>query len=421
MATIVPIPTIRRAQYGSDVIVDLLRALDIDHVSLNPGASFRGLHDSLFNYGGNTHPEMILCNHENIAVSLATGYGQAAGRPMAAIVHNVVGLLNATNAIYNSWLIQAPILILGGTGPMAVERRRPWIDWIHTALVQGNAVRDFVKWDDQPNSVPSAIDAVLRGYRMAMTEPKGPVYICLDTPIQEDPLTQPISLPEVAHFAPPTPAYPDPQALNQAAQMLVSAQHPVVLVDSLEQEKDIATLTELAEMLSLPVVDQHSAMSFPNTHPLNLTGVADEALAQTDLVLALNVPYLFRALSTVDRTTRLASYRIPTTARIVEVSLHHLNWRSWSQAYGRLQATDLSITANAGYALPALVEQCRQLLAGQPGQQARLQERYVHIQASHDAARQRWQQEAERGWQDTPVSLPRLASELWQVIKDEDC
>jgi hypothetical protein len=81
---------------------------------------------------------MILCNHENIAVSLAAGYGLAAGRPMAAIVHNVVGLLNATNAIYNSWLAQAPILILGGTGPMAMERRCPWIDWIHTALVQGN-------------------------------------------------------------------------------------------------------------------------------------------------------------------------------------------------------------------------------------------------------------------------------------------
>jgi thiamine pyrophosphate-dependent acetolactate synthase large subunit-like protein len=202
--------------------------------------------------------------------------------------------------------------------------------------------------------------------------------------------------------------------------MLVSAQRPVVMVDFLEQEKDIAALTELAEMLSLPIIDLQSAVSFPNTHPLNLSELADEALSQADLGLSLNVPYLFHALSKVDRATRRASYCIPTTARIVDVSLRHLAWRSSSQSYGRLQATDLSITDNAGHALAGLVERCRQLLVDQPGQQVRLQESNRRIQATQNAARQQWQQQAERTWKDMPVSLPRLASELWEVVKDED-
>src|SRR5215472_9032534 len=149
------------AAYGSDLIVDGLRALGIEYAALNPGATFRGLHDSLVNYGGNAHPGIIQCCHEEIAVAVAHGYAKAAGRPMAAILHDVVGLQHASMAIFNAWCDQAPVLVLGGTGPMAADRRRPWIDWIHTALVQGQAVRDYVKWDDQPASVPAIPEALV--------------------------------------------------------------------------------------------------------------------------------------------------------------------------------------------------------------------------------------------------------------------
>ena len=117
------------------------------------------MHDSVVNYGDDTNPQMILTNHEEIAVAIAHGYAKATGKLGVAMVHDTVGLLHASNAIYGAYLDQAPVMIMGGTGPLATEKRRPWIDWIHTALVQGNAVRDFVKWDDQPNSVPAAIDS----------------------------------------------------------------------------------------------------------------------------------------------------------------------------------------------------------------------------------------------------------------------
>ena len=138
--------------WQSDVIVDLIKRYDFPYITLNPGASFRGLHDSLVNYGDN-QPPMMLCNHEEIAVQIAHGYAKASGKPMAVILHNLVGLLHACMAIYYAYLDRVPIFIMGATGPMDEAKRRPHIDWTHTALVQGNAVRDYVKWDYQPTSI----------------------------------------------------------------------------------------------------------------------------------------------------------------------------------------------------------------------------------------------------------------------------
>ena len=408
------------AKYGSDVIVDMIRAIGIEYVSLNPGATFRGLHDSLVNYGGNTKPELILCNHENIAVSLATGYAIASGRPMAAIVHNVVGLLNATNAIYNSWLTHVPMLVFGATGPMAVELRRPWIDWIHTALVQGNVVRDYVKWDDQPASVPSAIDSILRGYMLSMTDPIGPVYICLDAEIQDSPLNQPIKIPDVSQFAPPTPVYPDPQALDETARLLVEAKKPVVLVDLLEQSGSMEALVSLAEMLSIPVIDGGQMVNFPSANPLNLSGLSKEVLAEADVVLALNVKDLFYSLTTVDRNTRLARLIIPESAKVIEISMRHFAWRSWSQEYGRLQATDLHISGDASLALPELVSRCKQLLTRNKSKATQIKARRKLLEAKHIQMHKKWQEEAQKAWKQSPVSLPRLAGELWQTVKNDD-
>ena len=152
------------ARYGSDLIVDLLKLLDIEYVSLNPGSSFRGIHDSLVNYesGRKPNPEMILCCHEEIAVAVAHGYAKATGKIMPAIVHNVVGLQHASMAIYNAWCDRTPVMVMGGTGPMNSSNRRPWIDWIHTVSDQGALIRDYTKWDNQPASVPSAYEALVR-------------------------------------------------------------------------------------------------------------------------------------------------------------------------------------------------------------------------------------------------------------------
>src|SRR5258706_1588841 len=171
--------------WGSDSIAAMLRALDLPYIALNPGASFRGLHDSLVNYLGNERPQMLLCLHEESAVAIAHGYAKAAERTMAVALHSNVGLMHATMAIFNAWCDRVPMLILRATGPWDAAKRRPWIDWIHTAADQGALIRDYTKWDNQPGSVAAAHQALLKAVQLADTPPRWPPYINLDAAVQE--------------------------------------------------------------------------------------------------------------------------------------------------------------------------------------------------------------------------------------------
>lgn len=403
-------------KYGSDLIVDVLRALGIEYAALNPGATFRGLHDSLVNYGGNHRPELIQCCHEEIAVALAHGYAKAAGRPMAAILHDVVGLQHATMAIFNAWCDQVPLLLLGGTGPMAAEKRRPWIDWIHTALVQGTLVRDYVKWDDQPASLASIPEALIRGHRIATTGPTGPIYVCFDAELQEMPLSQDIPVPPLARYAPPAPVQADTQALDAAAAMLRSAERPVIIADYVGRTPAaVGALVRLAEVLAAPVIDLGGRFNFPTTHPLDLTVAAHELLAEADVVLALDVQDLFGALVRTDRTTRLSRPIVADSAKVIHITLGDFAVRSWATSYYRLAPVDVPILADTSVALPALASRLEGTASG-----SERRARFERLRARHDELRREARSRCEERWTDRPIAPARLAAELWEVLRGED-
>src|SRR3954454_16200847 len=194
-----------KSEWGSDVVVEMMQAYGIEYAFTNLGGTFRGLLDSIVNFAGNTNPEVIECMHEEIAVSMAHGYTRTSGKPSVALVHNVVGTLHASMSIYDAFVGNAPVIVMSGTGPMSVPQRRPWIDWVHTALVQGNLVRDYVKWDDQPHDSGSVPESFMRAYRVAMTEPRGPVYLALDAGWQEEQLSAPVPIPDISKYGAPTP------------------------------------------------------------------------------------------------------------------------------------------------------------------------------------------------------------------------
>src|SRR5436190_13487531 len=219
------------AEWGSDVVVDMMKAYGIKYAPLNLGGTYRGLLHSIVNYGNNQTPETIECLHEEIAVGVAHGYAKATGEPTVACVHNVVGTMHAAMAIYEAYVSKVPLIVMSGTGPMSIPQRRPWIDWVHTALVQGNLVRDYVKWDDQPHDSASVPESFMRAYRVANTEPKGPVYLALDAGWQEEQLSAPIAIPDVRKYAPPTAVQADPGALRRIAQILAEAELPIILAD----------------------------------------------------------------------------------------------------------------------------------------------------------------------------------------------
>ncbi|MGH2371998.1 MAG: thiamine pyrophosphate-binding protein, partial [bacterium] len=413
-----------RAEYGSDLIVDVLKVLGIEYTALNPGATFRGLHDSIVNYGGNRSPELIQCCHEEIAVAIAHGYAKAAGRPAAAIVHDIVGLQHASMAIFNAWCDRVPILVLGGTGPMAVEQRRPWIDWIHTALVQGQAVRDFVKWDDQPASLASIPESLLRAYRVAVTEPAGPVYVCFDAALQEMRMAEDIPVPPTGRHPSPSRLAADEGALDEAARLLAAAEHPVIVAEYVGRHPDaVPALVELAELLAAPVIDlcTHGRFNFPNTHPLDLTGAEGDLLVSADVILALDVMDLYGTLSRTDRVTRRAAPIAPEAAKVIHVTLADLAVRSWIADYQRITPVDVPILADTSLVLPALVERLRTLGNRAPGRDGDARRvRYDSLRTKHDALRRTAREAAEQSWRDAPIAPARLAAEVWDVIKSED-
>ena len=407
-------------RYGSDLIVDLLRRYEIPFVALNPGATFRGLHDSLVNYGGN-NPPIILCPHEEIAVLMAHGYTKATGRPMAAIVHDTVGLLHCAMAVYVAYLDRVPLILLGATGPLDPSRRRPHIDWIHTSVLQAQPVRDYVKWDRQPVGAAEVVDSFARAYRVAMQPPQGPVYLCYDAAFQEDPVEDGVPLPDPARVSPGTLPYPDPHALDELAELIVSARQPVILAGYTGRNPgSFQQLVALAEAAGAAVVDLHHRLKFPGTHRLNITFAHRDLLANADLIVAIDVQDLYGPLVTLDSTSRETRLIIPSDCKLAEIGYRDVNISKWSDDFEQLVPVDVQILADSAAALALLTERVCQRVQADRSAGERVRSRSEKIASLHRTARARWQEEARTDWDAAPMTTARLASEIWAVIREED-
>ena len=411
----------KQPQYGSDVVVDLMKAFDIEYAAFNPGATFRGIHDSIVNYGGNYKPEVIFCHHEEISVAVAHGYAKAKGRPMIAIVHNMVGLQHASMAIFNAYIDRVPMIVLGGTGPMNTKRRRPRIDWIHTALVQGNQVRDYVKWDDQPYSLADVPDSFIRGYRIATTDPTAPIYINYDADIQEDAISGLVEVPDVSRYAGPAPMQANPDALRRAAQLLVNAQTPLIIADTLGRNpKTVPALIELAELLAIPVVDKGARFNFPTVHPLDVTDGAREILQKADVILALDLADLFGSLTTVSKRTRNCEYITSPTVKIISISMHDMLVHSWANDFQALQAVDVPMSADTAIAVPELTRLCRELLGNDAKKKAAIETRQKELADKHKSRRAKWLADAQAKGLQKEISTAWLALEIGEAVKREN-
>jgi len=407
-------------EWGSDLIMEMLRRLDIEYAAVLPGSTFRGIHDSAVNYTANYRPEFILCNHEMITVSLARGYFRASGKPMVAMVHNVVGLLNTTMTIYDAWVDRVPVVILGGTGPLDSTGRRPWIDWIHTANVQGNFVRGITKWDDQPGSVASIPEAIMRAYRIAVTEPAGPVYVCFDVDLQEEALPDGFPIPDVSRYRPAGPPEPDRAALRDAAKLLVGAEMPLCFAGRVGASAEaVRTLVQLAELLAMPVIDTGTRWSFPSPHALDFTDMRTEFLRQADVVLGLEVMDLHGSMRLpVNYTTRKAEALDVSNQKVINVSVDELIHGGQTTDFQALPAVDVPILANSSVTLPLLLEEVRRVLDS--GAQARIDRRRQGLAGKQAEMREKQQASVKKLWDRPQISETRLAGELWNKVKDED-
>ncbi|MGB0670704.1 MAG: thiamine pyrophosphate-binding protein [Rhodospirillales bacterium] len=283
--------------WGSDVLAEMLRRLKVKHVALNPGSSFRGLHDSIVNFLGNADPAMLLCLHEEHAVSIAHGWAKVTGEPMAVILHANVGVMHASMAIYNAWCDRVPMLILGAGGPIDADLRRPWIDWIHTSRDQASVIRPYIKWDDQPASLNASVLSMAQALAITRAHPQAPTYVCFDVTVQEQGLASVPKLPDSDTFSVPDVPTPSASEIARLRQHLERAKFPVFMMGRHTRSPgDWARRVALAEHFQAKVLtDIKTGAVFPTDHPLHvgppsffLSGPQAEALRQADLVVAFD-------------------------------------------------------------------------------------------------------------------------------------
>lgn len=347
------------AAWGSDVIADAITRLGIPYIALNPGSSYRGLHDSFVNYLGNQTPTMAVCLHEEHAIALAHGWAKVTETPMIAAIHSNVGLMHATMAIYNAYVDRVPMIIIGATGPVNAVDRRPWIDWIHTSTDQGALVRDYTKWDDQPASPGAAVESIYRANFLARSYPSAPVYICLDAGVQEAPLEGTVAVPDAARFPVPSAPVPNPVFVAEAAAFLGSAARPLVLLGRVTRDTDDWNRrVALAERLGAAVLtDLKTAASFPTDHPLHpascgtfLTPSAKTLIRSADVVLCLD--WIDPA-----GTLRQAYEDEPVDAKVITCTLDHTLHNGWTKDHFALLQVDLFIAAHPDRLVGALVDE----------------------------------------------------------------
>src|SRR5438876_1732755 len=329
---------------GSDFMMDVLKTLNFEYITTNPGSSFQGLHESIINYGGNKAPELLTCCHEESAVAMAHGYAKIEGKPIMALLHGTVGTQHGSMAIYNAYADRVPIYIVIGNH-MDAAVRPAGVNWYHSAQDMGALVRDFTKWDDNPASLGAFANSAIRAYRVAMTPPMGPVAIMIDSEMQERPMPGP--RPRIPKLTVPSPPQGDMVAVREAAKMLVAAQAPLITCQRAARTPEgMKLVTELADLLQCPVNGNGERMHIPSRHPLSGTGYQGYP---TDLVLDLEVQ---------------GGGGPPNGAKSISISSLDLFMKSNIQDFQPMSQADLAIAGDAEATLPSLIEEVRKQMTG---------------------------------------------------------
>ncbi len=402
---------------GSDFMVDVIKSLDIEYLPSNPASSFRALHESLINYGGNKKPEFLTCTHEESAVGMAHGYFKASGKPLLTLCHGTVGLQHAAMAIYNAWCDRVPVIVVGGND-LDAAHRPPGVPTFHSAQDINALVRDFTKWDDTPVSLQHYAQSFVRAYKIAMTPPYAPVAISLDAGLQESTIHENGESLYIPRYVPTSPPQGDSGAVREAARLLAGAERPVIVADRLARTPNgIKLLVELAELLQAPVVDQGSRMNFPNTHHLHRPAAV---IGQADVIIGLELADYWATVNAfIDNGEHghgLQESRIKPGTKLISINASELITKANYQDFQRFQVVDVQMAADAEATLPALIEAVK----AQNLNNEAIAKRGEAFRKAKAEARERTRAAAAIGWDAVPISTARLTAELWPHIKDLD-
>jgi acetolactate synthase-1/2/3 large subunit len=401
---------------GSDYMVDVLKHVGYDYITCMPGSTFRGIQESITNYGGNTKPELLSCVHEEISSAMAFGYAQMAGKPMAILVHNTVGLQHASMGIYNAYAARLPVMILVGNIADGAARR-PGVEWFHTATDVAAIVRGYVKYDAQPQSLQSFGEEVMKAHSLGTTPLMGPTLVIVDADLAENPVgAKPLTLPKYVAVRPPVA---DPSALADVAKMLVNAKTPLIVADrAARTAAGMQGLIQLAESLQIPVMDLGNRNNFPTNHHLNAS-FDRQLIGQADLVLGLELTDLFGVVGDVaDLPERKTTMRIKPDTTVISINSLYLQGQGNYQDQNRFYQPTLAIAGDVEASLPYLNDAVSRAITSERRAQntaraSRFSDAYIARRNTNLAA-------AAVGWDASPISVARWVAEVHAQVKNDD-
>ena len=404
---------------GSDFMVDVIKSLDIKYLPANCASSYRGIHESLINYGGNKMPEFLTCTHEESAVGMAHGYFKASGKPLMSLCHGTVGLQHAAMAIYNAWCDRVPVIVMGGND-LDAAHRPPGVPTFHSAQDINALVRDFTKWDDTPVSLQHFAQSFVRAYKIALTPPYGPVMIALDAGLQQEPIRRNGEDLYIPRYTATSPPQGDTGAVKETARLLVKAQNPVIVVDrAARTENGVRLLVQLAEALQAHVVDMGGRMNFPKTHYLS---APITTVNNADVIVGMELSDFWGVVNSyVDNGEHgigINRSKIKPGTKLISISSVELNTKSNYQDFQRFQSVDIAMAADAEATLPALIEAVRSAIPNDS--KAAIENRGEAAKKARAEGRARTLQLAALAWDASPISTARLVMETWSQIKDLD-
>jgi thiamine pyrophosphate-dependent acetolactate synthase large subunit-like protein len=404
---------------GSDFMVDVIKTLDIKYLPANCASSYRGIHESLINYGGNKMPEFLTCTHEESAIGMAHGYFKVTGKPLMSLCHGTVGLQHATMGIYNAWCDRVPVIVMGGND-LDAAHRPPGVPTFHSAQDINALVRDFTKWDDTPVSLQHFAQSFVRAYKIAMTPPYGPVMIALDAGLQQQPIHNNGEELYVPRYTPTSPPQGETGAVKEAARLLANAQNPVIVVDrAARTENGVGLLVQLAEALQARVIDMGGRMNFPKTHHL---GAPVTAVNNADVIIGMEVSDFWGVVNSYidngEHGIGINRSKIRSDTKLISISSVELNTKANYQDFQRFQSVDVSMAADAEATLPALIEAVKSAIPND--HKAEIERRGEAAKKARAEGRARTLQLAALAWDASPISTARLVMETWGQIKNLD-
>ena len=409
-------------QYVSDLMAELLSKMDFGHVFLLPGASYRGLHDSLVNHNRNYNPQIVLATSELSAASMAHGYAKATGKPALCILHDLVGLMNGSMGLYNAYCDRAPVVFLGGSGPLDPDQRR-FIEWNHSASTQADIIKDWVKWTDEPPTGNATLKSIMRGKQIAATAPAGPVYISIDTHVQELPIDETIedADPSLPRYQAPPPMAANEDALQQAAEMIVNAEFPVLVGGRFGMFEAVRQpLIELLDITGAGGLNDRAIYCWPSDHPQNLSGDKD-AIREADVIVCLDAIDINNIMGTyaIRRRSDVLEARDKPPPKVIDMSLNAIDNNSWTAFGGPTPPVDLQLVCEPQHGLDQLLSALRKTLERDDSSHARIEARKKILADRHTKLRAAQTAKARENWDATPIKVERMIHEVYQAVKDK--